>query len=293
MGGSRFSASAFADYGTRNLLSATGDRLSLHDTFNYTAPTETWQPVNISVRESRDSEANPESRAIIFGIDFTASMGHIAHEMVNEYVPKIMTTIIDGAVKDPHLMAMAIRDYKASRDTPLQVSQFEGDHKVVEQMQDFYGCSQGGGGNLEESYALAWAFAAYKTSIDCYEKRGVKGYLFTIGDDGPQEGSMSDSELQALVGGGEAGTVEKIQADAAEKYELFHIHIARGRSGGWNDGEIMERWKGKLGNRAMRLTDYTKVPELVNAVIAINEGTDPYSLELIPEVSEALGLTEA
>lgn len=292
MGGARFSTAAFTDYSTMKLRSATGDRLTLHDTFNYVEVEEKVLPVNIEVRESRDSEVNPESRAIIFGIDFTASMGHVAHEMVNEYVPKIMTTIIeqDAGIRDPHLMAMAIRDYKANPNTPLQVSQFEGDHSVIEQMQTFYGCSMGGGGNDEESYALAWAFAAYKTSIDCFEKRGVKGYLFTIGDDGPQKGSMSDAELQRLIGAGEAATVEKIQADAAEKYELFHIHLIRGRSGMYADGSIMERWKGILGNRALALTDYTKVPELVSAVIAINEGADPSELDLIPEVRDALGL---
>lgn len=289
MGHSRYDGISFANYSTTNLLSASGARLSVGDTFNYTKVNDKVVPANISLRESRDSESNPESRAIIFGIDFTGSMGHIAHEMVNEYVPKIFTSLIDQSygIKDPHLMAMAIRDYKASKNTPLQVSQFEADHAVVEQMQDFYGCSQGGGGNGEESYALAWAFAALKTEIDCYEKRGVKGYLFTIGDDGPQTGSLSDKEMTELIGAGEGTTVEEIQKMASKKYELFHIHLSRNNS---YDSEIITRWKKILGNRAMVLTDYTKVPELVSTVIAINEGADPYSLGLIPEVKAALEL---
>ncbi|HAO33838.1 MAG TPA: hypothetical protein DCQ84_12920, partial [Candidatus Competibacteraceae bacterium] len=44
---------------------------------------------------------------------------------------------------------------------------------------------KGGGGNACESYTLPWYFAATHTAIDCFEKRGKKGYLFTVGDEEP------------------------------------------------------------------------------------------------------------
>lgn len=286
MGYNRYSNDSFALYSTRRLKNASGDRLSVSETFNTTKANKDYLPTNITVRESFDSELNPESVPIILGIDFTASMGYVAHEMVNEYVPSLMSKIIDGGVKDPHLMAMAIRDYKASPSTPLQVSQFEGDHAVVEQMQDFYAPSSGGGGNGEESYALTWAFAALKTNIDCYNKRGKKGYLFTIGDDGPQTGRLNDYEMQELIGAGEAMTVEEIQALANEKYHLFHIHLPRG----YKEERIEKRWKAVLGNRALILDDYTKVPELVMATISINEGADPNLFCENESVRKALGL---
>ena len=42
---------------------------------------------------------------------------------------------------------------------------------------------RGGGGQQTESYELAAYFMARHTSIDCFEKRGEKGYLFLIGDE--------------------------------------------------------------------------------------------------------------
>lgn len=41
----------------------------------------------------------------------------------------------------------------------------------------------GGGGQMRESYELAMYFMARHTSIDCFEKRGKRGYLFMIGDE--------------------------------------------------------------------------------------------------------------
>lgn len=285
MGTSRFSVGTFADYRSTNLLNADGGMKSISENFNYTRVKEQYIPENISVRESRDSDSNPNSRAIIFGIDFTASMGYLASDMINTQIPEVITGLIDSRIiPDPHLLVTAIRDYKASNDSPLQVSQFEADHTVIEQMQDFYGCSKGGGGNTEESYALAWAMAAYKTSIDCFEKRGQKGYLFTIGDDGPQTGTVPDYIMEQF--GNETKTVEQIQKDAAEKYELFHIHLD-GRSY-YNTG-VKERWAKVLGNRAMFLDDHTKVPELINAIIEINEfGKHPSNMQLSEPVRKAL-----
>ena len=46
---------------------------------------------------------------------------------------------------------------------------------------------KGGGGNSHEGYHLPWYFAAQHTQIDCFEKRGRKGYLFTVGDEEPPE----------------------------------------------------------------------------------------------------------
>ena len=41
----------------------------------------------------------------------------------------------------------------------------------------------GGGGQMTESYELAMYFMARHTAIDCFEKRGRRGYLFIIGDE--------------------------------------------------------------------------------------------------------------
>lgn len=40
-----------------------------------------------------------------------------------------------------------------------------------------------GRGNNGESYLLPWIIAGNHTSIDSYEKRNQKGFLFTVGDE--------------------------------------------------------------------------------------------------------------
>jgi len=57
-------------------------------------------------RESRDSPANPESNAIIVGLDVTGSMGIIADSMAREGLGTLVEEILKRKpVSDPHIMA--------------------------------------------------------------------------------------------------------------------------------------------------------------------------------------------
>ena len=53
-------------------------------------------PKKINIRESRDSEENPESNAIILALDVTGSMGSIAHQIAKDGLGKI----IEGIQRD-------------------------------------------------------------------------------------------------------------------------------------------------------------------------------------------------
>ena len=77
-----------------------------------------------------------------------------------------------NAVTDPQFLCAAIGDSKSDK-TPLQVTQFESDIRIIRQLTDLY-LEGGGGGNYGESYHLLWYFAAYRTAADCFEKRGKK-----------------------------------------------------------------------------------------------------------------------
>lgn len=61
---------------------------------------------------------------------------------------------------------------------------FEADIRIARQLEKLW-LEKGGGGNCCESYTLPWYFAALHTAIDWFEKRGQKGYLFTVGDELP------------------------------------------------------------------------------------------------------------
>ena len=138
------------------------------------------EPKGIEFRESCDSKEHPESTPIILGLDVTGSMGCVL-ETVSKKLNKLILEIYDREpVKDPQIMVMAFGDVECDRH-PLQVTQFESDIRIAEQLNDIY-FERGGGGNAGESYTLPWYFASRHTKTDSYKKRGKKGFLFTMGD---------------------------------------------------------------------------------------------------------------
>jgi len=222
MGTSRFDAGDWASY------SATNSTKSTSEIFRSTNIHKDLDPKGIN-RESRDSDENPESTAIIVGCDVTGSMGMIADALIREGLGVLFEEIYDRKpVSDPHVMVMGIGDVTCD-SAPLQVSQFEADLSIAESLEKIY-IEGGGGGNEFESYDMPMYFAAYHTSIDCFEKRGKKGYLFTIGDELPPT-ATSKRALKEVVGddGFEVDVPFEDTIAAAQKmYNVYHIIIAEG-----------------------------------------------------------------
>jgi len=234
-----------------------------------------FDPKNIKLRESRDSDVNPESTAIIVGLDVTGSMGMIAEHIAKKGLGTLVETILDRMpVTDPHFMMMAVGDISCDR-APLQVTQFEADIRISDQLAELY-LEGGGGGNHYESYDLPWIFASRKTSIDCFEKRGKKGYLFTIGDELPPTTAPA-RKLTESVGIAEQQDYKAADylAEAQEKYHVFHVIVEQGSYALRHSKEVNAGWQALLGKRAITLTDYKYISEVITAVIEVNEGADP------------------
>jgi len=232
-------------------------------------------PYGVKIRESRDSADNPESNAIILALDVTGSMGIIADNLAR----KGLGTVCDEFLKrkpvvNPHFMTMAIGDVRYDT-TPLQVSQFEADDRMIQQLTKIY-IEHGGGGNDSESYDFAWYFAGTHTSIDCLEKRQRKGYLFTIGDESTPHGLTKEHIKRFLGEDVESDlTAEQCLALAEKMYHVYHIIIAEGsypRNRGVDT--VKTAWTNLMGQRAVVLSDHTKLAELVISLIQMNEGTD-------------------
>ena len=179
MGSGRWDSTTWASYSTRNVTNKT-----VHEIYDRRAIHPELDPKNIVVRESRDSVDNNNSNAIIIALDVTGSMSMVLHAIIKKLNTLVTEIHSRQPVTDPHIMFMGIGDVRAGDRAPLQCTQFEADIRIAEQLKNIY-LEGGGGGNDFESYALAWYFAAMHTSIDCFEKRNKKGYLFTIGDEGP------------------------------------------------------------------------------------------------------------
>lgn len=223
------------------------------------------------IRESRDSAAHPESTAIAVIFDVTGSMAHVP-TVLQKKLPQLMGLLLrKGYIKDPQVLFGAVGDYHSDR-VPLQIGQFESGVEMDDDVTSMV-LEGGGGGSYEESYQNALYFLAHRTSIDCYEKRGKKGYAFLIGDEMPYP-KVEVDELRALIAADvQAGaTAEEIVAAAQEKYHLFFI-IPKGTSH-YGDPRLQERWKKLLGGQnVILLEEPAAVCETIGLTIGLLEGS--------------------
>ncbi len=268
MGGDPFKFDDWKSYSSSRSTKGVKDSFRSHTRTDFT-------PANFKVRESRDSDGSPKSTAIILGLDGTGSMGEVARLIANIHLGTVMSEIYDkGIVTDPHIMAVLFRDIKVGDTDPVQVTQFETDMKIATQIADFAHVGTGGGGNYSESYDAVWFIAGTKTSIDCYEKRGKKGYLFTIGDERAPLG-LTVSDLASIGISVETDVSAKAALTTAQKmYNVFHVIIEQGGGYRGDEDAINSTWADMLGERVINLKDMTKLAEVITAAIRITEGAD-------------------
>jgi hypothetical protein len=229
----------------------------------------------LQLRESIISDSNPDPTPIILGLDVTGSMGDIAVQIAKDELPKLMTQIHEtGVVSDPHVMFMGIDDVFAQGHGALQVSYFEPDLRIVEQLRQMWIVSNGGG-NGSESYDLAWYFAGRYTYLENFEKTGKPGFLFTFGDEPAPYQTVTQRHLELIFGPGtyEAATPEASLRSAKAKFKVFHIVVEHG--GG---RAVRDSWTKLLGNNAIFLRDHKYLTPVVLATMAIANGADIQSV---------------
>jgi hypothetical protein len=261
MGNSRFSASDWAGY------SSATQHKSQQQIFTSSSINNDLDPKGIKVRESVDSDNNPRSTPLIVVVDETGSMGILATEIIKNGLGVIMKEVYDRKpIHDPHIMCMAVGDAKSDR-SPLQVTQFEASIVLAEQVEKFF-IEANGGGNGGESYHLAWYFAAMKTKTDSMIKRAKKGYLFTIGDEPPHM-TLTSNEIHRVFGDTAERdyTSRELLDMVSQSYEVFHLIV---NPGSYPDA----KWKELLGERAIPVTDHTKLAEVIVSTLEVIEGRD-------------------
>lgn len=268
MGTGRWSASDWDKYSSLKIKNKKVDEI-----FTSKHLENSLDPKNIKFRESCDSIDNPNSTPIIIGLDVTGSMGMIAENIVKTGLEKIATEIYNRKpVSDPHIMFMGIGDVKFD-NAPLQVTQFEADIKIAEELTKIY-IEHGGGGNNSESYTLPWYFAGMHTKCDNFIKRGKKGYLFTIGDEECPK-TVLKSEIKKVFGDTiqtDKMTAEELLKLVSRQYEVFHIIIEEGSHMRWYRDDVIKSWQNILGQRALKISDYTKLPELIISTLQVLNG---------------------
>ena len=247
MGSGSWSTSTFTSYVTSNAVNrgytATVDSLgnvvttaTNQDMFKNTYVEPELEPKNI-VRECRDSEEHPDTFPVILGLDVTGSLGQAAVEIAKK-LNTIMTNLYDK-VTDVEFCIMGIGDLYCDRG-PIQISQFESDIRIAEQLDKVW-FEFGGGGNNSESYTVAWYMGSRHCDLDCW-KRGKKGIIITMGDERCNP-YLPKNKLQRLTGDTLEGDIETttLYDEASQKFDIYHIQVNHGRE--WDLDGIKKSWE--------------------------------------------------
>lgn len=269
MGYGRWSAEDWKRYSNENICG----RGSVEDIYSSRNLHKDLDPKDVSFRESLDNIDNPNSTPIIIGLDVTGSMGFILEEMAREGLKELATEIYNRKpIEDPQIMFMGIGDVKFDR-APLQVTQFEADIRIAEQLTKLY-LEKGGGGNNCESYTMPWYFASMHTKCDNYIKRGKKGYLFTIGDECPPKEILRE-EIERVLGYNpqfQRLSTKDLYNLVSRQYEVFHIVALEGSYARMHKDKVMDEWRNILGQRVLPLEDHKKISELIVSTLQIMNG---------------------
>ena len=259
MGYGSYSAADWSKLKSSRQLSNTN---SVGEVFKRKSCDPRFDPRFIGTRECFDSDDHPNSTPIVVGLDVTGSMGYlavkVATEALNELIMKLYST---GSIEDPALMCAAYGDYRDA--SPVQVTQFESDIRIAEQLLDLYFEN---GGNGEVVPTCLWHFLANHTNIDAIKKRNQKGFVFTIGDAANIRKNISPANTIYEVMGDKSNATspEDVLKEAEKKFHLFHIMI--GGDNAYN--------RQLMNGHAMTIqkSDIDLIPQIIISTIQLQNG---------------------
>ncbi|MDL4771308.1 MULTISPECIES: hypothetical protein [Thermomonosporaceae] len=225
-------------------------------------------PKGVTVRESRDSDDHPESLGIGVLFDVTGSMGGVPRTLQTKLPDLLGLLLRKGYVAHPQILFGAVGDATCDR-APLQVGQFEADNRMDDDLGKIL-LEGGGGGQFTESYELAMYFMARHTALDCWERRGRRGYLFMIGDELAYP-AVKRAEAARVIGAGpdEDVPVAALVRELQRMYDVYFI-IPEGAHHS-RDARLREFWRGLLGQNVLYLDDLGAVCETIALTIGLAE----------------------
>ncbi|AWS47275.1 hypothetical protein [Streptosporangium sp. 'caverna'] len=225
-------------------------------------------PLGVAVRESRDSAEHPNTLAVAVLFDVTGSMGGVPRTLQTKLPDLLGLLLRKGYATDPQILFGAIGDATCDR-APLQVGQFESDNRMDEHLGKIL-LEGGGGGQKSESYELAMYFMARHTAIDCFEKRGRRGYLFIIGDELPYP-KVKRREVGKVVGDRLRQDIptRDLVAELTRVYDVYYILPAGTSYAG--DDQVLTAWRELLGQNVLELDDLDAVCEIIALTVGLGE----------------------
>lgn len=269
MGGGSWTTQSFTTYSTvtkgakLNSRGVLDTSMSNQEMFKARKVDKALNPYNVT-RECRDSEEHPNTIPVILALDVTGSLGQAAVEIAKK-LNVIMTKLYDQ-VKDVEFMIMGIGDLYCD-EGPIQISQFESDIRIAEQLDKLW-FEFGGGGNLSESYTAAWYMGSRHCDLDCW-KRGKKGIIITMGDERLNP-CLEEQPLMLQTGDDLEADVEtkNLYAEASEKFDIYHIQVDHGRS--WDIDGIIKSFE-ILGDNFKR-ANMDNIADVIVEIITSHNG---------------------
>lgn len=223
-------------------------------------------PKNV-IRECCDTKEHPNTIPVILALDVTGSMGDAAVEVAKK-LNVIMTKLYEK-IADVEFLIMGIGDL-AYDSFPIQVSQFESDIRIAEQLDKIY-FEFGGGGNGYESYTAAWYFGSRHTKLDCLN-RGRKGIIITMGDEQlnpylPLKSRRGRGLLEVTGDNLQADVETKdLYEEASQKFNIYHLDVNHGRR--WYSEEIEKSYKKYLDDTHFRKVTMDSIAnEIVDIIV--------------------------
>lgn len=244
---------------------------SIEETFSKKNMDSEMNPLNISVRESCDSEEHPESFPIIIALDETGSMGEVPKYLIDNTLPDCVANIIKTGIDNPQICFMAFGDVEdCYEEAPLQVGQFESSDELMEKWLRKVYLERKGGGNNGEDPNMCWYFAAKHTKTDAFDKRGIKGCLITISDE-PIHKVLPKEAITYYIGDecGEDLTTSSIYRECAKKWDIYHIHVEHDSF--YSVESVSRCWKPYVGDNLI-ISDKEHVGESIARIVSNSYG---------------------
>lgn len=219
-------------------------------------------PKNI-VRECRDTDEHPNTIPVILGLDVTGSMGDTAVEVAKSL--NLIMTKLYSEIEDVEFCIMGIGDLYCDH-APIQMSQFESDVRIAEQLDKVY-FEFGGGGNAYESYTAAWYMGLCHTDLDCW-KRGKKGIIITLGDE-TLNPYLNKDKINNFTGDTCQDDIKTnlLYEEASKKFDIYHINVNH-RSYKWLlDDDIPSSFKNVIGESHYYESTLNSLPDVISEII--------------------------
>lgn len=229
-------------------------------------------PLNVT-RECLDSDEHPETIPVILALDVTGSMGAAAAEVAKK-LNEIMTELYkSNEIKDVEFCIMAIGDF-AYDNAPLQVSQFESDIRIAEQLDKVW-FERGGGGNHSESYTAAWYFGVNHCKLDCWN-RGKKGIIITLGDE-ELNPYLPKYKVKEFIGDNIQSDIETkaLYEQAKEKFDIYHLAVDDNETS-WRSysREAVPTFKQYLDDEHFKIVTLDNLSKTISDIIINSQTTE-------------------